>query len=93
MYIDAGGTLNSARYDYPEKTDDDVVAEIITHLRGRSVSHISISRFSPYITGRLRAYKRAVQCFEKGVINPHTILGKKRLEREFELVIDDMTVV
>lgn len=37
----------------------------------------------------LSRYRRAVRLIERAVLNPNTPIGRKRLEREFELIISD----
>lgn len=41
------------------------------------------------ITNVVRRMKHAVNIIEMIMLNPHTRLGKKRLMREFELIIND----
>lgn len=80
------------RCDLPSKTDDEIAYEIISHLHPFVIKRVVLSSFVPHITGRLRAYMRAVEHCEKCVLNPHTLLGRRRIEKEFELVIADDSI-
>jgi hypothetical protein len=87
LRIDSLATYTEKQTQHPEKTSKDFAIEIGSHVRG--VKYIADGHLFPDVTHILRQYRKAVRLIENAVVNPHTYLGKKRLMKEFELLITD----
>jgi hypothetical protein len=72
---------------------DEIAKEMVYSILARSVriKKIRPSDFAPQITQYLAKLQKAVDAVEAIVLNPYTGMGRKRLMREFELIITDNT--
>lgn len=85
--IDALGHLGQGVY----VITPDVAAEIVRGILAKPghIKHIRMTGFAPEVTRMLSMLKRVAFRIEAAVLNPHTELGRKRIMREFELVVSD----
>lgn len=65
--------------------------EIISNLNYNKINikEISKSDLIPEVTNYMCLFKKAVNLVEDIMLSPYTFIGKKRLEKEFTLIIDD----
>lgn len=54
------------------------------------IEHSDISHMTTAITSCISRLKRAVSIIENAYLNPHTMMGRKRLLKEFEIIITDI---
>lgn len=86
--IDALGTFNSS--PYIKLSDHDIALRILEECRKQHtlIKTIKHSDYFTDVTKIMCKYKDAVRLIEDAALNPYTVYGRKRLEKEFfELII------
>lgn len=83
------GTKVSGFLDNPPKTAAEMALEIVCNARSRIIE-VAPSKLIPEVLYYVEKWKHMVNSIEMAVLNPRTTLGKNRLMREFELLINDM---
>lgn len=69
------------------ETELDLLKKIMQVPRIQSIEYSTL--LPRRIPDQFRQYKRAVDLIESAVLNPKTVAGRRRLEREFTLLITD----
>lgn len=89
MVIHALVTMHGWYLDPTQRTETELdLLKKIMQIPG--IKNIEYSKLLPRnISDRFQQYKRAVYLIESAVLNPNTIAGRRRLEREFTLLIND----
>ena len=70
------------------ETEDDLLNKIMQIPGLQRIKHSKL--FPLYVVTEFNRYKRAVDLIESAVLNPKTVAGRRRLEREFTLLIGDL---
>lgn len=86
VYFHACCTMYGMDYANTEN-ENDLFAKILAIPDIKTLAHTTL--LPAHFPIRLWRYKRAVRLIENAVLNPNTIVGRRRLEREFDLIIND----
>ena len=90
--IIAKGTHLDYRFPYRIKSDEELALDIIIQQNHPKIKSIQCSDLSPTISQTLIKYKRAVDLIEEAVLNPYTSIGRKRLQRDFARLLEDVVI-
>lgn len=77
---------------YSQKSDERLALDIIVQQKLPKIRTVKQSDLLPTITTTIMKYKRAVQLIEQAVLSPYTLIGRKRLERDFATLVEDVVI-
>jgi hypothetical protein len=79
------------RTQYCQFDVNHILAQMVNALdrRVNCIEPATVTEKMSEITARLASMKRAVIAIENSYLNPYTRMGRKRLMKEFELIICD----
>lgn len=81
--------LNRVNYDRPHMDLRDIALFMIQVMKEYNVDHIQSDALLPGLCDMMKKFQTAVHIIEDIMVSPYTYLGKKRLTKEFELIIED----
>lgn len=89
LRVDSVGYMHNPQVPYVYKDDRAIALDIIGSCNEYAVRKIGHSDLLCGVSKFLEKYMHAVHTIQDCILNPHTEAGKRRLMREFELIISD----